>query len=214
MQQDNDPPPPHKYFFTYLYINTNTRCSFIPIHSVFHHLLLMFPQIWSRPPLLWRSWRNFGRSLSMFALSSPHDLEETTFLFRQIWEKNKQRSQIRLASTTPEFNLHISMRQSAAEPPQSSRLFDQSQHENPLFVAPSAPAAEHTAAQTQHKGLSLKRERRETAWRLYREKKILSLHHLSFSFTSRLCGKWKAPSTSHLKTSRGKLLHRDKRSDT
>lgn len=94
MQQDNDPspPPPHKYFFTYLYIDTNTD-----------HVVLLFPFILyfiiccscfhrSNPFLLFcgGAGERFGRSLSMFALSSPHDLDEMTFLFRQIWEKTNR----------------------------------------------------------------------------------------------------------------------------
>lgn len=86
------PPPPHKYLFTYLYINTNTDhvvflfpfiLYFIICYSCFHrsnHVLLFCGG----------AGETFGWSLSMFALSSPHDLDEMTFLFRQIWENTNR----------------------------------------------------------------------------------------------------------------------------
>lgn len=208
MQQDNDPspPPPHKYFFTYLYIDTNTD-----------HVVLLFPFILyfiiccscfhrSNPFLLFcgGAGETFGRSLSMFALSSPHDLDEMTFLFRQIWEKTNRGHR----SDSPPRPSH----QHEAVSCQASTKLTTVRPKPAWKSSFLRTIRSSRRAQTQHKSLSLKRERRETAWRLYREKMILSLHHLSFSFTSRLCGKWKAPSISHLKTSRGKLLHQDKRS--
>lgn len=71
--------------------------------SIQTHVVLLFPFILyfiiccscfhrSNPFLLFcgGAGETFGRSLSMFALSSPHDLDEMTFLFRQIWEKTNR----------------------------------------------------------------------------------------------------------------------------